>query len=341
MFKGLLVILGACFGWGLVFVVPTYLESFSPIEIALSAYFFYGVLSIFFFSFSYKNLLKYPLKIWLKAAWFALIVNIVYYTSIVLGIQYSNAAITTLVAGIAPVSIALYGNLTHKEVRFRRLILPSLLIALGLIIVNLEVTFLEHGNELSQDYFIGIFFAFVGLMSWTWYVVANSKFQKSCPTMSQFEWSTMLGLVTFIWVILFASILAIFVMDHSEIQRFYTWSPELKLFLTLTALIGCFSSWLGSYFWNLGCTLLPVSFCGQLTIFETIFGLTFVYIGQQKMPTILESTGISCMLLAILYSINVFNKVLFKNVPPEESNTISNFSITTSYNIPNDNASSA
>lgn len=311
MLKGLSVILGACFGWGLIFVVPTFLENFSPLEIALSAYFFYGILSIFFFSFIYQELLKYPLQVWLKAAWLALIVNIVYYTSIVLGIQYANAAVTTLIAGIAPVSIALYGNLTHKEVRFRSLILPSCLIATGLVIVNLES--MSYEQELSHEFFMGIGFAFIGLMSWTWYVVANTKFQKSYPEMSQFAWSTMLGLTTFVWVILFASLHATFVMDQTEIQRFLTWTPELKLFILLTALIGCFSSWLGTYFWNLGCTLLPVSFCGQLTIFETIFGLTFVYVGQHRTPTILESIGISCMLLAILYSINVFNKVLFKN----------------------------
>lgn len=309
MFKGILFILSACLIWGLIFVIPTLIEGFSPLEVALGRYFFYGILSlVLFLIFSYRNLLNYPFKIWFQAFLFAFVVNIAYYTTLVFAIQYSNAALTTLIAGISPVSIALYGNWKNKEESFSKLIFPALLMILGLLIVNLDAFFDAQAFQFSFLFILGVMGAFIALGAWTWFVEANSRFLRKHPSITNYDWSTLMGLATLTWVIIIASLWVIFTQDTAQFQKYFSLSYALKGYLIGTAVLGLLCSWVGSYLWNSGCNLLPLSLSGQLTIFETIFGLFFVYLIEQRLPTYWEGSGITLMLLAIIYSLNSLAK---------------------------------
>jgi drug/metabolite transporter (DMT)-like permease len=310
MLKGIILSLCACLIWGPTFVIPAFLSSFSSLEITLGQYFFYGVISLLFFGgVCYHKLIQYPLKIWMKALWFALISNIVYYTSIILAVQYSSASVTALIVGIAPISISFYGNLRQNECDFSKLLFPALLIATGLCIVNVEAIFNSKITTVSHEYLVGLVCAFVALISWTWYVVMNTQFLKTSPTMTNFEWSTMLGVATFIWVILIALLLGVFVMESADVQKYFVLTNEWQLFLLVTATLGCLCSWLGTYLWNSGSTRLPVSLGGQMTIFETVFGLMFVYLIEKRLPSPFECLGIGCMFVAIAYSMNLFTAI--------------------------------
>lgn len=310
MIKGVAYTLSACFIWGLIFVIPTFLTTFSPLEVALGRYFFYGILSIIFFgSICFKNLVKLPLMVWLQAFWFALIVNIIYYTSLVLAIQYSSAALATLIAGISPLSISFYGNWKNKEGNFTKLIFPSILIGAGLLIANGDALLNEKTFVLSLKYCLGYFCAFLALGAWTWFVVANNQFLKRHSTITYFEWSTVLGVATLVWVFIIVGVSFFCFLETEDIQKYFIFNDEVKLFIICTAILGCICSWMGTFFWNSGCHLLPMSLSGQLTIFETIFGLSFVYLIEQRLPTYLEGAGMTLMLLAIIYSLNVVNKV--------------------------------
>lgn len=321
MYKGLFLVLGANFVWGLIFVLPTFLTSFSSIEIALGRYFFFGIISlIFFISFCFKKILGHSIEIWIKALWFALIANILYYIALVLSVKYCGAGMATLITGIAPVSIAFYGNWLKSECSFSKLIFPTILITTGLFTVNLDVFFEKNVIKYSHEYFFGIFCAFASLASWTWYVAANSKFLKSNPTMSYFEWSTTLGVATFVWVAIAMITLAFMSREENYYAKFLTFDPsEVQLFLIITAILGCVCSWFGSFLWNSGCLYLPISLCGQLTIFESIFGIIFVYLIEKRLPTTFECLGITLMLSAIIYSVNMFKKISLNQVVEEKA----------------------
>lgn len=317
MLNGILLTLSACLLWGFVFVIPTFITEFSSIEIALGRYFFFGALSLLFcLGIGYRKLLLQPLTIWIKALWFTLISNVLYYTSIILAIQYSSASMTALIAGIAPVTISLYGNIKNTECRFQKLILPAILIALGLVIVNIDILFENSLIIFSFQHMIGIFFAFFALMAWTWFAVENAQFLKAYPAITHFEWTTMLGVATIAWVVSISLFLGIFFIQQEQIQKYFVLTTELKTFLIATAFLGCLSSWLGSYLWNAGSSRLPVSFGGLMTIFETIFGLSFVYLIEKRIPSSWECLGIALMLLAVIYSMQVFAK-MNKNFIPD------------------------
>lgn len=68
MFKGIAFALSACFIWGLIFIIPQFMSSFSSIEIALGRYWFYGGISLLLLlKARLQGFCNYPLSVWIKA----------------------------------------------------------------------------------------------------------------------------------------------------------------------------------------------------------------------------------------------------------------------------------
>lgn len=290
--KGIFFVLAACFIWGLIFVVPQFMEGFGSIEIATGRYFFYGIISLCLF-FKNKN---YPLQAWKKSLLYSLIYAVGYYPCVILGLRYASPPICALIMGIGPITIALYGNMREKECSYRSLAVPSLLILIGLAIINGPALF---ASETPSTYLAGLLTCFIALFTFSWYVVANARFLKNNREISSSGWSTLNGVTTLFWVILFVLGTALFFKDSLDIEKYLIFTPQLGAFLAGCAILGIVCSWVGIFLWNKATLYLPVSFAGQLTIFETIFGLFFIYLLEQRLPTGLESIGIILFLLAI------------------------------------------
>lgn len=306
MYKGIVYALGACFIWGLIFVVPQFMTGFSSIEITLGRYFFYGIISslIFFKSFCQKTC-RHSQAIWIKALYFSLVSTIGYYTFVVLAMRYSSPAICALILGVSPISIAFYGNWQQKETSYRSLMIPSLLILVGLVIIN--IPHLKSNSEPSF-YLLGLICSFLALAAWSWYVVANARFLKHHPKVHSSDWSTLIGVATLFWVFAFAIILGLFFENQLHMEKYFNPSEELRNFLIGSAILGLLCSWVGAFLWNKASLYLPVSLAGQLTVFETIFGVLFVYIVDQTLPSPVESIGIVILLAAVIYGIRMFSK---------------------------------
>jgi drug/metabolite transporter (DMT)-like permease len=89
-----------------------------------------------------------------------------------------------------------------------------------------------------------------------------------------------------------------------------------------SAVLGVLCSWLGSFLWNRACLHLPVSLAGQLTIFETLFGISFVYIFEQRFPPTMEFLGICFLLTAILYGIRASSQAAQEKELAESANLL-------------------
>lgn len=306
MIKGIGFALVACFIWGFIFVVPQFMSGFNSVEITLGCYVFYGLFSlIFLLKDWFQGTCHFSATTWHKALIFSLISTICYYLCVVLSIRYSTPAICALILGINPIVITFYGNFKHKECRNRSLILPSLLIVLGLVIINVP-QFLGAGTVLEHS--LGLIFGFLGLCSWSWYVVENSRFLKRNHQICSSDWSTLTGVATLFWVIILGVIIALFFQDLVEIEKYCRFDQNLKGFLIGCAILGIATTWLAAVLWNKASTKLPVSLLGQLAIFETLFGLLFVYTIDQRLPTPTEYLGISLLLGAVAYGIHKSSK---------------------------------
>ena len=321
MLKGINFALAACFVWGLIFVVPQFMDGFSAIEVALARYLFYGLISAaIFLKTTLQGRGRYPRKIWIQALYFSFASTIFYYTCVVLSLRYATPAICALVLGISPITIALYGNYKERECSFKSLLLPSILILVGLMIINAPYLYpnnlknwdLGINATSSSTHVLGIVFSFLALLSWSWYAVANSKFFKVNPQISCHAWSTLVGVATLFWVAFFALVLGLFFTDLVDISKCTSFSldnTELLKFLIGGAILGILCSWVGASLWNSASIYLPVSLAGQLTIFETIFGLVFVYLLKQEIPPLFECVGIVFLFFAIFLGIRSTTKM--------------------------------
>jgi len=306
MFKGIVFALSACLIWALCFVVPQMMESFSSFEIAIGRYTFYAMISfLIFFKFRFQGTCRYSFSVWLRAIIFSLLSTFAYYVFVILSLRYSTPAICTLILGISPVAIAFYGNWREKECSYRSLLLPSLFIFLGLIIINIPQL---KKNGFAVFYLLGIACSLLALVSWCVYVVANARFLKRNQNIHSSDWSTLIGVSSFFWVIVFAVILGVFFKEQLSFEKFFVWNTALKNYLMGSAILGFLCSWVGSFLWNRASCYLPVSLAGQLTIFEIIFGLLLIYLLEQRLPPLMEVLGMLLFLLAIVYGIRSFSK---------------------------------
>ncbi len=315
MLIGILLALSACFMWGLIFVIPQLLVNFNPIELVLGRYFCFGLISLLFLL--VQGLKKWHLftwKIWLKAIFYALIVNILYYPALILGLRYSSASVIALILGISPITLSVYGNWQQKDCTFKQLIVPSCLIAMGLLLViNIPALKIETSHSIGE-YLFGLLCGVFSLTAWNWYVVANAKFLKQHPNFPSSDWATLIGVATLLWVIVLGGLFILLQTSIEPLKKYLTWGDELKGFLLGILILGLVCSWLGSYLWNQATKCLPISLAGQLTIFETIFGLIFIYFIEQRLPVFMELSGIIVILSGVMMSLYIFRKTTLSSI---------------------------
>lgn len=305
MLKGLLFALLACFVWGAIFVVPEFLSGFSTIEVVLARYLSFGLLSICLFL--RKGLSNFRLiskKGWKNAFFFSLFSSIIYYFGLVIGVRFASAPLTVLVTGLAPILIALYGNWQEREISFKNMILPCIWIGCGLLLVNVAEVDWSFKKGSLPAYLFGMMGCVCALISWAWFAVENARFLKQNPQIPSTEWTTTIGVATFFWAVATALILSPFI----EIEKFMHFSPELGRYLIGALILGFLCSWVGCYLWNRASHYLPVSLLGPFLIFESLFGLLFVYVMYKRLPTVLETIGALLMLSGILLSVRAFRK---------------------------------
>lgn len=298
MFAGVLFALAACFLWGAIFVVPQFLPEFSLMEVALGRYFAYGILSFALFLVKGPKyfIKRYPLNIWIKGLTFALVANIIYYIGVVIGLRFASAPITVLVIGMCPILAALYGNWQSKEVSWRALFIPCLGIASGVFLVNAAEIQVRLTETSLKEYLFGLLGATAALVSWSWFAVHNARFLKENTQLPRTDWATLIGVCSFVWVVVFGAILSIGENSAIDLRKFSHLSPEVVHFLIGIAILGVLCAWVGCFLWNHASTLLPIALMGPFIVFETIFGLGFVFVCAKRFPSTLESLGIILML---------------------------------------------
>ena len=88
----------------------------------------------------------------------------------------------------------------------------------------------------------------------------------------------------------------LFIVDEAYLNEFSLSYGHGFRFLFAITVLGLFSTWFAFALWNKASTQLPSSITGQLVILETIFALLFIYIIQERWPTVFETAGILCIL---------------------------------------------
>lgn len=296
---GILLMLITTGLWALAFIAPLALEDASSIEIALARFIVYGIISVC--TFNLKRFVSLPTRLLMRAIMYALAGNIVYYFLLVIGIQLSGATLAVLVIGMLPVTVSITGQFRENKKTIRRVIWPLIIFTAGIVFYNAAKT--NFFNDIEDLSLSGLFCLFASLTMWTWYAVSNARFLIKNKSVTGAEWSSIIGIMS-----LLISLVLLPISWGLGIAR-NPLSLEFSEFFSLaiwSIILGLGSTWLGTILFNIASKKLKTSILGQLIIFESIFGILYVFLFSDILPGLWEFLGISIALTGVWLSIRAF-----------------------------------
>lgn len=284
--------MAAGLAWGMIFSVPLLLPAYPPLALSAGRYLAFGLIVLVPAWLDRRRLARLARADWTKALELALVGNLLYYCGIAMAAQNAGAPMTAAIIGTLPLVISVAGNLADKQVRWRRLALPLLVLGAGLLLINGR-EFASGGGSVGGSYSLGIAAALFALGCWTWYPLRNAAWIRRRPQLSMTSWATAQGLATL--PLALAAFLALAVLPG------YAWplGPDAARYLALMAALGLVASWLGTLFWNQTSRLLPTALSGQMIVFETLFGLAFAFALRGQWPDAETTLGILLLIAGV------------------------------------------
>ncbi|MDY0874007.1 DMT family transporter [Dongia rigui] len=285
--------------WALAFIVPLMVPGASSLDITFGRYFAYGICSVFLlWRFGRVTL---SMRDWGLAAAFAFFGNLLYYALLVLGIRLAGAGLAVPIIGLLPVTVALAGNWREGALPWRKLALPLLAVFIGLMLVNLARG-LEAGGAHASGF--GILCLVAPVIMWTWYAVANSAFLKRRRDVSASAWASAIGVTTLGLTLALFPLHLVFGNGAQSIPHLFA-TGEVFAVAFWSTVLGLGASWGAAALFNMASTRLPVTLAGQLIVFETIFGVLYVFLAEGRRPSVIELSGFALSILGIWLSIRV------------------------------------
>ena len=307
MWQGVLCGLLAGAMWGMVFIVPALLTSFTALEMACGRYIAYGAIAAGLMLPRLPALLRRldrgDIVAMIKHA---LAGNIVYYMLLALGVRLAGVSATSLIIGVLPISITLMGQKDHGSVPLKQLMLPLLLVVAGIACINVDVFTHApgHGAPLA-DKLLGVLCAVGALLCWTWYSVDNARYLKRNPHFSSGEWSALYGVSSGLIALAIAlPALAVFHADVTGAGAVAS-GRDWTLFWIVNALLALGASVIGNQLWNVASRKVPLTLSGQLILFETLFALLYGFVYRQQLPRALEVGAMVLLAVGVMWSVRI------------------------------------
>jgi drug/metabolite transporter (DMT)-like permease len=209
------------------------------------------------------------------------------------GVKLTNGIIASLVIGLLPVTITLFS----KPIVSKKLFLGLMLILLGLSFLLLFplMDAKLFAATMTQLHMKGLIFLCIALVMWTWFAIANSAFLLKHVQMTSIDYSSGMGLLSLLFML---PIFAVTNGFHSIIS-----SPYLTSFLIWSAVLGIGASWIANIFWAYCCKNCLPSVYGTLIVSETIFGLIYSFIFQQRLPYLNEIAAILLLIGGVIVTL--------------------------------------
>ncbi|WP_431777384.1 DMT family transporter [Ottowia caeni] len=291
---------GAGAFWGLVFLAPELVREFSPLELTVGRYFFYGLFAAALIAPRWGSLVaRLPRPQWWNLAWLALSGNTLYYLLLASAVQLGGIAMTSLVIGFMPVAVTVVGSRDRGAVPLRRLAPSLLLCAVGAICIGWQaLAGIDAGSvtALGQQPLIGLLCGVGALASWTAYAIGNARTLVQLKQVSSHDWSLLTGLATGAQSVLLIP-LALFLNQASHSLEAWARLGAVSIGVALLASI------IGNALWNRMSRLLPLTLVGQMILFETLFALLYGFLWESRLPTWLEALALVCVVASVLFCV--------------------------------------
>lgn len=308
MFLGIMFALSAGLLWGLIFVGPLIVPDYPAALQSTGRYLAFGLIALPLAWLDRQRLKKLERRDWLEALKLAGIGNLLYYLCLASAIQRTGAPISTMIIGTLPVVMSVTANLCygHHEGRlsWRRLTPALLLIALGLVLVNVAEL---RGSTVPVDlwrYGSGLALALLAVVCWTWYPLRNARWLREHPQLRPATWATAMG-VAMLPLSLAGYLLVCGQLALTQPEFALPFGPRPWVFVSLMIVLGLFCSWIGTLCWNEASQRLPTVLVGPLIVFEILAGLAYTFMLRQSWPPLLTCAGIACLMIGVIYAMRI------------------------------------
>jgi drug/metabolite transporter (DMT)-like permease len=293
--------------WGLTFIAPRAVLPFSAFDLSVLRYLVFGLVSV--------ALMVSPRFRPVGMAWRMLVTGLLlgafgtfgYFLSISYAVLLAGPVLPPLIAGTAPVLLAIVANLHERSLPWRRLAWPLALIVAGLGVVNVASLQEAHANEASAI-LAGVGLSVVALLFWVAYGLVNAVVMRGADAPDALRWTGLQGLGCGTLALLLLPLLSggpqLLDFDSAATQRFLIWVVAL----------GVVVSWLGTFGWVVASERLPMALSTQLIVAETVFGLVYGLAFEQRLPTAPEAVGTALQLIGVVVAVAIFSR---RRIMPE------------------------
>jgi drug/metabolite transporter (DMT)-like permease len=306
MLKGVLAGLTTGALWGLTFVAPRAVYPFTELDLAIARYSIFGIASLMLMIHPQFR----PRGIRPANAAVALVLGsagyVGYFVAASFAVRFAGAAIPPLVIGLLPVCLAVIGNWANADVQWRRLVVPLSMISVGVAITNILALGNAQTESQRQDVVTGIGCSFVALALWIAYGVANAKAMRAAGGPSTLAWTGLQGLGAGLGTLPLVALTAL--GAPSMLMTEPLGGPAGLQFLGWAIVLGLAGSWVATWCWSIASRDLPLSLSAQLIVAETVFGLLYGFIYEQRWPVAAEWIGILLQLVGVGVAITVFSQ---------------------------------
>ncbi len=289
--------LGAGALWGLVFLAPELVREFSPLQITVGRYFFYGLIATVLIAPGWRSLVsQLPRRQWANLAWLAFLGNTLYYLLLANAVQLGGIAMTSLVIGFMPVAVTVVGSRVHGAVPLRKLAFSLLMCGVGAVCIGWQAlagAISGATPDPGQQPLFGLLCAVGALASWTAYAIGNARALRQLKGISSHDWSLLTGLAT--------GAQSVLLIPMSLLATQTSHATEAWVRLGVVSLgIAVLASIVGNALWNRMSRLLPLTLVGQMILFETLFALIYGFLWDWRWPTWLEVAALICVITSVL-----------------------------------------
>lgn len=279
--------------WGLVFLAPAVLSDFSPLQLAAARYLVYGLIAVVLLVPRWPALRASISKVeWTALTWLSLLGNIIYFVLLSISVQWSGGAAAALIVGMVPVLVAVVGAREPGAVPLSRLAPALALCVAGVLLMGWVALASSHVQASSTQRLLGLLCGIGALVAWTAYSVGNTRWLARVPQISGHDWSLLTGVATGGLAVLMAPVAFIGGAAHT--------GPQWAWFWVVAAAVAVFASILGNACWNRASRALPMTLGGQMIVFETLFGLLYGFLWQQRWPMPAELLAAACLIAGVI-----------------------------------------
>ncbi len=286
---GAAILAGAC--WGVSFLAPRILMDTNPSTVALFRFLFFGASALIALFLRRKHLPAITWKTTEVAIGLALLGYSLYYYLLAVAVRDAGMVFSTAIIGLLPLTILLVSVSWRKGLR---LWFPILCILTGAILIPFELfggAYSEYLQRTELERGIGLASALGALVLWTAFATMNARFLRRHAEWSPMDWAGVLGIAAAI-----SAGVIFYGIEGSNWQAEFARAAASPKVLLWTGFMGIAGAWLATGLWNYASRALPPATLGMLLIFESVFGLLFGFIYDERIPTVRESCAILLLL---------------------------------------------